>query len=100
LIATPIDNSPARCSRVMGGVARIAAQREIFRSTTCAHAAGWETMPKKTSSHSARLVTEPDINAAKSLGHFDEGIALVIGDFWWLSRHKFGRTERRRSFMP
>ena len=32
----------------MGGAARTAVQRKIFKSTTSAHAADWETMPKKT----------------------------------------------------
>jgi hypothetical protein len=49
----------------MGGAARIAAQREIFRSTTSDHAADWETTPKRISLRYAQGVTESDIFIAK-----------------------------------
>jgi hypothetical protein len=45
----------------MGGAAKIAVRREIFKSTTSVHAAEWEMMPKRTSLRSARAVTERDI---------------------------------------
>jgi hypothetical protein len=41
----------------MGGVAKIAAEHEIFKSTTSARAAGWEMMPKRISLRYARVVT-------------------------------------------
>ena len=50
----------------MGGDAKTAAQREICKFTTSAHEAGSETMPKKISSRSVPVVTEPDIFIAKS----------------------------------
>ena len=34
-------SSPAKCSCAMDGAARIAGRRDIFRSTTSAHVAGW-----------------------------------------------------------
>ena len=44
----------------MGGAARIAGSRRIFRFTTFARAADWEAMLKKISSRYAQVVTEPD----------------------------------------
>jgi hypothetical protein len=48
----------------MGGAAGIAARREIFKSTTFTHAAGWEMMPKRISLPLVRAVTEKDITTA------------------------------------
>ena len=45
----------------MGGTAKTAADRKIFKSTTSAHAASSGMMPKRISSRCARAVTEPDI---------------------------------------
>jgi hypothetical protein len=49
----------------MGGAAKTAARRKIFRCTTSARVADWETMSKRISLHSARAVTEPGIFIAK-----------------------------------
>jgi hypothetical protein len=49
----------------MGGAAKIAAERKIFRSITSVRAASWEVMLRRISSRSARVVTELDISTAK-----------------------------------
>ena len=53
----------------MGGAARIAARREIFKFTTFAHVAGLEMMPKKISLRFARLAIEPDTYSSKLLDY-------------------------------
>jgi hypothetical protein len=95
---TRIAGSPTKCLRAIDGAARIAARRAIFKSTTSAREAGLGMTPKKTSSRFARLATEPDTYAAKSLGYFEEGIADVIGRRSVQLRHNCERTEWRRSF--
>jgi hypothetical protein len=50
----------------MGGAARIAAQRKIFRSTASARAAGWEMTWNKISLRSARVVIERGIFIVKN----------------------------------
>jgi hypothetical protein len=47
LSPTRIADLPGRCSREMGGAAKIAVRRAIFKSITSAHAAGLEMMPKR-----------------------------------------------------
>jgi hypothetical protein len=49
----------------MGGAAKTAAEREIFRSTITALAADWEMMPNRISLRYAQGVAGPDIFIAK-----------------------------------
>ena len=66
---TPIANRPDKCSHATGGAARIAARREISKSTTFGRADNSVMMQMRISLRFVQIVTEPDIFAADPSGH-------------------------------